>query len=323
MKIFLTGSTGFIGSHLVKRLVENHDVLCLVPSSELGMRPIPENVKIEFSDLGHFDEVRKMVLDFKPDMIIHLGAATPVRYSFTFPKIYEKINKLGTKNLVDAALEIPNFKMFIFASSAETYGDQEISKPFPEDTKQNANSPYAKSKIEAEEVLKEAGLEKGFPHLIFRFTTTYGRDNETGYIIEYTITEMLKNKTIHVGTPDSVRDFMYIDDHVNSYLKGIEFEPETREEIKSEMEKDPNSFVFNIGPGRENKIIDVVNKLKEITGFRGKIEIGFPKNYPKRPTKKSYLVVDPSKANKVLGWKSKTTLDDGLKKAVEIWRDQF
>lgn len=323
MKIFLTGSTGFIGSHLVKKMAGEHEVVCLIPSSELGMRPIPENVKIEFSDLGNFKEVRDMVLIHKPDVIMHLGAATPVRYSFTFPEIYEKINHLGTKNLVDAAMDVPNFKLFIFASSAETYGVQEEHKPFPEDTKQNAASPYAISKIRAEDYVKKMGAEKGFPHVIFRFTTTYGRDNETGYVIEYTITQMLKGRPIRIGTPDSVRDFMFVDDHIDSYLKAMNFDPGSKEQIMEKMKEDSNSFVFNIGPSNGNKIIDVVNKIKDLTGFRGQIETGFPKDYPKRTTAENYLVVDSTKARKILGWKTNHTLDDGLKKAVDIWKEQL
>jgi nucleoside-diphosphate-sugar epimerase len=323
LKIFLTGSTGFIGSNLVKTISKDHEVVCLIPSSELGMRPIPENVKIEFSDLGNFDEVRNLILEHKPEVILHLGAATPVRYSFTFPEIYEKINHLGTMNMVDVAMKLPNFKKFIMASSAETYGVQEVHKPFPENTKQNAASPYAISKIKAEEYIKKVGLSNGFPHLIFRFTTTFGRNNETGYVIEYVITQMLKRKPVNIGTPDSVRDFMYIEDHIQSYHKGLDFNFGNKEEIISKMKENPNAFVFNIGPGKGNKIIDVVNKIKDIIGFEGQITTGFPKDYPKRTQAENYLVVDSSKANKILGWKPKYSLEEGLKKAVDVWKEQF
>lgn len=322
MKIFLTGSTGFIGSNLVKRLAGGHEVLCLIPSCELGMRPIPENVKIEFSDLTNFEDVRDMILNFGPDIIMHLGAATPVRYSFTFPDIYEKVNHLGTKNLVDAAVKVPNFKLFIFASSAETYGVQDEHKPFSESTRQNAASPYALSKIRAEEYIKSVGRERGFPHLIFRFTTSYGRNNETGYVIEYLITQMLKGKSPRVGTPDSVRDFMYVDDHVDAYFKGMELDLGSKSEIMSKMGEDPNSFVFNIGPGRENRVIDVANKIKGLIGFQGEVVTGFPKDYPKRATAENYLVVDPAKANGILKWRAQHTLEEGLRKAIGVWKEQ-
>jgi UDP-glucose 4-epimerase len=323
LKIFLTGSTGFIGSNLVKTISKEHDVVCLIPSSELGMRPIPENVRIEFSDLGNFDHVRELILEHKPEVIMHLGAATPVRYSFTFPDIYEKINHLGTKNLVDAAMKLPDFKMFMLASSAETYGVQEKHEPFPESTKQNAASPYAISKIRAEEYVKKVGLSDGFPHLIFRFTTTFGRDNETGYVIEYAITQMLKGKPVNIGTPDSVRDFMYVEDHIQAYHKGMEFNPGYKSEIISKMKEDPNAFVFNVGPGNGNKVIDVISKIIDIVGFKGEITTGFPKNYPKRTQAETYLVVNPSKANEILKWKPEYSLEEGLKKAVEVWKNQF
>jgi nucleoside-diphosphate-sugar epimerase len=321
LKIFLTGSTGFIGSNLVKKLSADHEVVCLIPSCELGMRPIPENVKIEFSDLANFQEVKEMVNFHQPEVIMHLGAATPVRYSFTFPEVYEKINHLGTKNLVDAAMKLPKFKVFMLASSVETYGVQETHKPFDENTKQNAASPYAVSKVRAEDYVKKMGTERGFPHIIFRFTTTYGRNNETGYLIEYVITQMMKGRPIRIGTPESVRDFMYVDDHIDSYVRGLGFNPGSKSEIMEKMKKDSNSFVFNIGPGHENTVIEVVNKIKDIVGYKGEIDTGFPRDYPSRPTMENWMVVDSSKATRILGWKARFSVDDGLRKAVEAWKN--
>ena len=123
-KIFLTGGTGFIGSHLVQELADKHEVFCLVPSTEIGLRNLPESVKIEFGDLVDYKKMKGIIESVQPNIIIHLGAITPVRYSFEHPEIYQDANYYATINLVHSALKLPGLEKFIFSSTMETYGWQ-------------------------------------------------------------------------------------------------------------------------------------------------------------------------------------------------------
>jgi len=318
MKILLTGATGFIGSHLLPKLLEKNEVVCLVPSSELNFKEIKGEVK--FADLANYELVRKIVGDVKPEAIIHLAAATPVRYSFEKPEVYQEVNFLATVNLVHSVLKLSNFEKFIFASTMETYGWQTEKKPFIENLPLNPASPYAVSKVAAENYIKMAGKAFGLPYLVSKACNTFGRKDNIGFIVEYLTTQMLKNQKPFIGTPEAVRDLMYVDDHVNAYVKLVEHDVGNAKKRMHLSEEDPNHFVFNFGNGLELTIKQVAEKIQKIVGYDGGFEFSFPADYPKRPVVEQYLSLNSAKAKRVLGWNPAVSLDEGLKRTVEHWK---
>jgi len=318
--LLITGATGFIGSHLIPKLVEKYQVVAIVPPSDIGIRLLPKNVSIEYASLEDFSKIKEILLRVAPEIIIHLAAITPVRYSFENSDVYQRINYLATINLVHSAAEIKNFEKFIFASTMETYGWQSVRKPFSENVPLNPDSPYAVSKVAAEKYLQMVGHVYGFPGIILKPCNTFGRKNETGYIVEYLITEMLKGKNPQIGTPDAVRDLMYVDDHVSAYLKALQFTLPESKEIIQVLEKNPIAFTFNIGNGYEFTIKEIAQKIGSMIGFKGEIKIGFPKDYPWRPSIAPYLSLDASYAREILEWKPKISLEEGLQKTIEYWR---
>lgn len=321
--LLITGSTGFIGSHLVKKLVDKYQVIALVSPSDIGVRPLPENASVEYTDFGDFDLVKKILSKNKPKIILHLAALSPVRYSFENPNIYQKVNYLATINLVQVAMEIENFEKFVYASTMETYGWQSNRKLFTENLSLHPDSPYAVSKVAAEKYIQMLSRAFGFPAVILKACNTFGRKNERGYIVEYIITEMLKGRSPELGTPEAVRDLMYVDDHVDAYLKVTEFKmPETKE-MKNILEKDPIAFTFNIGNGLEFTMKEIAQKIGEIIGFKGEIKRGFPKDYPWRPSTAPYLSLNASKAKELLGWKPEVSLEEGLEKTIEFWKENL
>jgi nucleoside-diphosphate-sugar epimerase len=321
--LLITGSTGFIGSHLTPELVEKYQVVSILPSSDIGMRPLPKNVFIEHADLENFERIKEILLKVEPQIIIHLAAITPVRYSFGSPDIYQKINYLATINLVETATKIKNFEKFIFASTMETYGWQPVRKPFTENLSLHPDSPYAVSKVAAEKYIQMMTRAFGFPAIILKPCNTFGRKNETGYIVEYLIGEMLKGKSPQLGTPEAVRDLMYVNDHVNAYLKALQFLLPESKEIKEVSEKNPVAFTFNIGNGYEFTMREIAQKIGEMIGFKGEIKIGFPKDYPWRPSVAPYLSLDASRAREVLKWRPEVSLEEGLKKTIEFWKENL
>jgi dTDP-glucose 4,6-dehydratase len=321
--LLITGATGFIGSHLTPKLVEKYQVAAIAPSSDIGMRPLPKNVSVEHADLENFERIKEILLKIEPKIIIHLAAITPVRYAFENPYIYQKINYLATINLVEIASKIKNFEKFIFASTMETYGWQPVKKPFSENLSLHPDSPYAVSKVAAEKYIQMLSRAFGFPAIVLKPCNTFGRKNEKGYVIEYIITEMLKRKNPQLGTPEAVRDLMYIDDHVNAYLKALEFGLPEPKEIMRISEKNPIAFTFNIGNGYEFTIREVAQKIGKMIGFKGEIKTGFPKDYPWRPSVTPYLSLDASRAHELLKWKPEISLEEGLQKTIEYWKENL
>lgn len=321
--LLITGSTGFIGSHLVKKLVDKYQVIALVPSSDIGMRPLPKNASIEYAGLEDFDLVKEIISKHQPKIIVHLGAITPVRYSFESPGVYQKINYSATINFVESAAKIKDFEKFVFASTMETYGWQPVKKPFKENLFLNPDSPYAVSKVAAEKYIQMLARAFGFPAVILKACNTFGRENEKDYIVEHIITEMLEGRSPQLGTPEAVRDLMYVTDHVNAYLRAIDFKMPEAKEIKQILEKNPIAFTFNIGNSYEFTMREIAQKIGEIIGFKKEIKTGFPKDYPWRPSVAPYLSLDATKARNFLKWEPKVSLEEGLQKTIQFWRENL
>ena len=316
MKVLITGVTGFIGSEIARKLSQDSDVdvvgLVRVSSNTNMFDPIKDiinNIDVRYGNFTDYHSIKKIVKDVAPQYIIHVGAQTSVRHSFELPMEFNEANYLGTINLIHAALEVASFKKFIFASTMETYGWQPVKKPFKEDFSQNPASPYAVSKVACEDYIRMAQKAYGLPYLISRACNTYGRKTNTSFVTEYIASTMLKNEAVYLGTPNSVRDMMYVEDHVDAYLKML----------KSNVVND----TFNFGTGSQTPMKEIAEKLKKLTGFKGKIVHSFPPNYPWRPVVEDFLSLDAAKAKKMLGWAPKYSLDAGLKKVVEFWKKKI
>lgn len=308
LRVLVTGATGFIGGHLVPRLVERG---CDVYSLEryvtgryvLGQR---REVKTVFGDLKEYFAVKRIVQEVQPDVVIHLAAVSPVAYSYDHPHEVIETNLLGTVNLAESCLrEVPDFKQFLFASTSETYGNGPTPKT--EETPQNPNSPYAVSKFASEKYLLYMRDAYSFPVTILRNFNTYGRKDNTHFVVERTIVQMLQEKNITLGDPTPVRDFQYVDNHVNSFLTCLDMQ-----EAKGE--------IFNFCTGRSISIKQLTELIGELIGFNGEI---IWNTIPARPLDIKELVGDYSKAKRLLGWEPKVTLEEGLRLTIDFWRNKL
>jgi nucleoside-diphosphate-sugar epimerase len=315
-KVLITGVTGFIGSEIAKNLVREGQYeisgLARNTSNKNALKPIEgilNNIDLRFGNFVDYHTMRKIIKDISPQYIIHIGARTEVRDSFDQSLEFQETNYLGTINIIHAAKELSSFKKFIFASTMETYGWQTQRKPFKEDLKQNPASPYAVSKVACEEYIRMENNVSGFPFIISRACNTYGRKHNTGFITEYIVTSMLQDKTVYLGTPNAIRDMMYVDDHVNAYLTTLK-SPVTNE-------------IFNFGTGSMTRMIEIAEKVKKKVNFKGKIVPHFPPGYPYRPVIEEFLSLDSSKAKEMLGWEPKYSLDEGLEKIISYWKEKL
>jgi len=308
-KVLVTGGSGFIGSHLIPELVKlEYDVYSLeryVTGRYVlsGRRA----VKTVFGDLRNHFAVRKIVREVQPDAVVHLASISPVSYSYDHPNEVLETNFLGTVNLAESCLrEDPHFKHFLFAGTSEEYGNQK-DIPIKEAAELRPCSPYAVSKVAADKYLQYMRDAHNFPVTVLRNFNTYGRKENTHFVVERIITQMLQGKRVTLGDPKPVRDLLYVDDHVNSYITCLGNEKAIGE-------------AFNFCTGRGTSIAQLVKTIKKLTNFKGEVVWNA---IPERPLDVAILIGDYSKARRLLGWKPGFTLEKGLKLSVKFWKEKL
>ena len=304
MKIFVTGASGFIGSHLVPLLEQDHDVYSMK------------------SDLLNFQDVEQEVLAYQPDIIVHLAARTEVEKSFTEQITFSEINYVGSVNLIEAASKLKNLKNFVFASTMEVYGWQpisdvvrEIGRPtvlpaFNEDTPPNPNAPYAVAKYAVEKYLEYAHRSLMLPFTAIRQTNSYGRQDNDFFVTEQIITQMLQNPNeIHLGYGEPYRNFIFISDLLDAWIQVI-----------NNPQKVNDGKIFTIGPNNPIKISDYADMIAKKLGWQGQIHWN---TKPPRPGEIYCLNSDNQLITEVLGWEPQVDLDTGLDKTIEIWQQKL
>jgi nucleoside-diphosphate-sugar epimerase len=314
MKVLITGILGFIGSHLAEKLVYDGDevygLVRRVSSRNIdSVGKIIKDITLITGDITDFTSTRNAVKTANPDIVIHLAALSPVRDSFERPFEYQQANLIGTMHVVHSVLELPDAqtRRMLAASTAEVYGLQE-NTPLKESLALKPSSPYAVSKAAGDLYLQMAFTTYGLHGTVMRPTNSYGRKFDHSFLIEYLITQMIKGEGVYIGAPNSIRDYMYVDDHINAYIVAI----------KNSKKADGQIFNAGTGIGLSNKQLAEI--IADKVGYdKKKIKFGaYPPGYPLRPivSDQPYLVLDATKINKALDWSARVTLNEGLDKIV-------
>jgi nucleoside-diphosphate-sugar epimerase len=311
---------GFIGSHLAEKLVDDgnevYGVVRRVANRNLEViRKVLKDVTLISGDITDYASIRNAMKTVSPDIVTHLAALTPVRDSFERPFEYQQANLVGTMNVAHALLELPDpqTRKLVAASTAEVYGLQG-KEPLKETLALRPTSPYAVSKAAADLYLQMMFHTYNLNGSVIRPTNSYGRKFDTSFIIEYLVTQMLKGEEVYVGAPDSVRDYMYVDDHVNAYLLVI----------KSAK---ANGQIYNAGTevGINNR--KLAEMIADRIGYdRKRVKFGqYPPGYPYRPSisDQPSIVLDATKIRKALNWSPKTQLSEGINKVISYFKEQM
>lgn len=307
MKVLVTGGSGFIGGELLPRLVElGHEVYSL-ERYVTGRYVLGAKTNKIFGDLRDGFSIRKAVKEVQPEAVIHLASISPVAYSYHHPQEVFEVNALGTINLAEACLhEAHDFRHFLYAGTSEEYGNQD-KFPTTEDAELRPNSPYSVSKVAADRYLQYMHAAYGFPTTILRPFNTYGRKDNTHFVVERTLTQMLHENVVKLGDPTPIRDFLYVDDHVDAYLTCLDNQKAI-------------GGVFNFCSGRGISIKELIDLIAKLTGFSGEIVWN---TIPPRPLDIKKLIGSYDRAKRTFGWEPKYPLEEGLKKTVDFWRNKL
>ena len=305
MKILVTGGAGFIGRHLVQALVDNGQVIIfdnLSNSSEELLRSISGNFALVKGDITNYDQISSVVSGV--DLVIHLAAIISVNDSITHPEKTKRINVDGTENLLNACIA-NNVKNFIAASSAAVYGDLQTSEiSLDEKSQTNPISPYGKSKLEMENLIKQFSIDNDLNSIIVRLFNSYGDGQSSEYAgVISKFAENIRNHEplVIFGDGLQTRDFVSVEDIVNSIKQAVE-------KISGKR-----GAIYNIASGKSITIHDLAKLMLSISGTN--IEI---KNVEPKKSDIRYSKVSIELAKSQLGYEPKIRLEDGIKNILEI-----
>jgi|TARA_B100001964_G_scaffold203320_1_gene232244 UDP-glucose 4-epimerase len=297
MKVFITGGSGFIGSYLVKRLLEQgHEVKVL----DLR-KPNIKHKNLEFVNKSIMDELAEDILGC--DVVYHFAAMLGVDNSDNKPLDTMRINLEGSVNVFKSAVEA-NVKRMIYASSSEVYGEPR-ELPIREDSVKGPISTYGVSKLAAEIYAKAYNHEFGTDIKIVRFFNVYGHGQSNNFVIPTFINNALENKPLRVfGNGSQTRCFTYVEDIADG--------------VFTVLEKGKTGEAYNIGNNKPATILELAKIIKELTNSKSEIiKAEFGKETRLKEREIEYRVPDISKM-KELGWETRTVVREGIKKILEL-----
>ncbi|UCC78576.1 MAG: NAD-dependent epimerase/dehydratase family protein [Candidatus Zixiibacteriota bacterium] len=306
MNLLVTGGAGFIGSNLADALIDaGHNVTIIDDLSTGRKENVPQ--KAEFHKLEISSPVVDKIFERGEfEMVFHLAAQMDVRKSVQNPIFDADVNILGGINLLQASVK-HGVKKFIFSSTGgAVYGEQEY---FPADEKHPGNpiSPYGVSKLALEKYLYYYWAEYKIPFISLRYANVYGpRQNEKGEagVVAIFCSRLLRGeKAVVNGDGLQTRDFVYVDDVVNSNLLA--------------MRHDENGY-FNVGTGLETDINTIFEMIKAATGSKQERING-----PGKPGEQKRSCITYELIKKELGWSPSVSLDEGIQKTVDYFKSKL
>ncbi|MFP9112544.1 dTDP-glucose 4,6-dehydratase [Flavobacterium sp. RHBU_3] len=320
-KIVITGGAGFIGSHVVRRFVNNYPDYDIYNLDALTYAGNLENIK-DIEDKPNYKFIKADITDaaaisalFKEhafDGVIHLAAESHVDRSITDPLAFVRTNVEGTLNLLNAFKELwaGNFngKRFYHVSTDEVYGTLGAEGLFTEETPYAPNSPYSASKAASDHFVRAYGETYGLPYVLTNCSNNYGPNHFPEKLIPLFINNIINNKSLPVyGDGNYTRDWLFVIDHAVA--------------IDKVFHEGKNHQTYNIGGFNEWKNIDLVRLLCKVMDAKlGRAEGESEKliTYVKdRPGHDLRYAIDASKINKELNWEPSVTFEEGLNFTVD------
>jgi dTDP-glucose 4,6-dehydratase len=306
-RVLVTGAAGFIGSHLVERLVRRgYDVRAFVHYNAMNTwgnleklpREVFEHVEVTAGDLADSFMVDHAVRGCA--VVFHLGALIGIPYSYTAPAAYVSTNVSGTLNVLQACRR-HDVRRMLHTSTSEVYGTAQYV-PIDERHPLVGQSPYSASKIGADKLAESYWLSFQTPVVTVRPFNTYGPRQSARAVIPTIITQALTRDEVSLGAIDTVRDFTYVEDTAEGFIaaaraSGVEGE------------------VINLGTGEAVSIAQLVERVSRNIGKPLALQQD-PARLRPAASEVGRLISNNEKARQLLGWKPEVSLDEGLARTV-------
>ena len=324
--ILVTGGAGFIGSALVRYLIEqtdnkviNIDKLTYAGNLE-SLKTIENHPRYSFEQLDICDSgaVKKVITGYQPEAILHLAAESHVDRSIDGPAAFIETNVMGTFNLLDAArvywsdltaAKKQDFR-FVHVSTDEVYGSLGETGYFSETTAYDPRSPYSASKAASDHLANAWFHTYGLPVLVTNCSNNYGPNQFPEKLVPTVILKALAGEPIPVyGDGGAVRDWLYVDDHVRGILAALE--------------KGRPGETYNIGTNNEKNTVEMVSAICElldelVTDAKAKPHKDLMTFVKDRPGHDRRYAIDATKIKTELGWQPQESFKTGLRKTV-LW----
>jgi UDP-glucuronate 4-epimerase len=308
MRVLVTGGAGFIGSHLVEKLLgAGHEVAILDDFNDFydphvkhaNIAGFARHIAIHHVDLRDSAAVRNLFQREKFDTIAHLAARAGVRPSIQYPQLYYDTNVSGTLHLLDAACAT-GVERFIFASSSSVYGTSK-TVPFSEDQHLiQTLSPYAATKIAAEFLCSTYSSLYKLRIVALRYFTVYGPRQRPDLAIHQFTRRIYAGQPIdQFGDGTTRRDYTYIDDVIQGTMAALKYDG-------------PRFDIFNLGESETIQLTDLIGAIESALEKKAKIN-----RLPEQPGDMPLTCADISKARKLLGYNPTTKFNEGLRRFID------
>lgn len=304
--VLVTGAGGFIGSHLTERLIAlgaRTRALVRYNSANswgwLDSSPVKSDIEVVLGDIRDQDSLQKAFRGV--DIVFHLAALIAIPYSYHAPLSYVRTNVEGTLNVLQAAMDA-GVRLVVHTSTSEVYGTARYV-PIDEEHPLQGQSPYSASKIAADKLAEAFHLSFALPVAIVRPFNTFGPRQSARAIIPTIIIQALTQPAVHLGSLEPTRDFTYVADTVEGFIRIAECSGVIGQPI-------------NIGFGQEISIGRLAKTISDLIGREVPVISDSERLRPKN-SEVERLCADNRKAREILGWQPRYSLKDGLTHSIE------